>query len=55
LSGDLTVPGDLPAISENIQQDLKSYITKTTGIEVEKVQIRIDDVKKDNKLPKNVE
>jgi uncharacterized alkaline shock family protein YloU len=55
LSGNLTVPGDLPAISENIQQDLKSYITKTTGIQVEKVQIRIDDVKKNNKLPKNVE
>ena len=55
LSGNLTVPGDLPAISENIQHDLKSYITKTTGIEVAKVQIQIDDVKKDNKLPKNVE
>lgn len=55
LSGNLSVPGDLPAISENIQHDLKSYITKTTGIEVEKVQIRIDDVKKNNMLPKNVE
>jgi len=55
LSGKLTVPGDLPAISENIQHDLKSYIKQTTGIQVEKVQIRIDDVKKDNKLPENVE
>ncbi|MFP4198576.1 MAG: alkaline shock response membrane anchor protein AmaP [Halanaerobium sp.] len=55
LSGKLTVPGNLPAISENIQQDLKSYIKKTTGIEVAKVQIRIDDVRKDNNLPEDVE
>jgi len=55
LSGKLTVPGNLPAISENIQQDLKSYIKQTTGIQVEKVQIRIDDVRKDNKLPEKVE
>ncbi|TDO92289.1 cell envelope-related Asp23 family protein [Halanaerobium saccharolyticum] len=55
LSGKLTVPGDLPAISENIQHDLKSYIKQTTGIQVAKVQIRIDDVKKENKLPENVE
>jgi uncharacterized alkaline shock family protein YloU len=55
LSGKLTVPGNLPAISENIQQDLKSYIKQTTGIQVAKVQIRIDDVRKDNKLPEEVE
>jgi uncharacterized alkaline shock family protein YloU len=55
LSGKLTVPGDLPAISENIQHDLKSYIKQTTGIQVAKVQIRIDDVKKENKLPEKVE
>ncbi|RCW61160.1 alkaline shock response membrane anchor protein AmaP [Halanaerobium sp. ST460_2HS_T2] len=55
LSGKLTVPGDLPAISENIQHDLKNYIKQTTGIQVEKVQIRIDDVRKDSKLPENVE
>lgn len=55
LSGKLTVPGDLPAISEDIQHDLKSYIKQTTGIQVEKVQIRIDDVRKDNKLPEEVE
>ena len=55
LSGKLTVPGDLPAISENIQHDLKSYIKQTTGIQVEKVQIRIDDVRKDDKLPQNAE
>ncbi len=55
LSGKLTVPGNLPAISENIQHDLKSYIKKTTGIEVAKVQIRIDDVRKDNNLPEDVE
>lgn len=55
LSGNLTVPGDLPAISESIQHDLKSYIKQTTGIQVEKVQIRIDDVKKGNKLPEKVE
>lgn len=55
LSGKLTVPGNLPAVSENIQQDLKNYIKQTTGIQVEKVQIRIDDVKKENKLPENVE
>ncbi|MGP3779642.1 alkaline shock response membrane anchor protein AmaP [Halanaerobium saccharolyticum] len=55
LSGKLTVPGDLPAISESIQHDLKSYIKQTTGIQVEKVQIRIDDVRKDNKLPEEVE
>jgi|GEM_PF-1094385 uncharacterized alkaline shock family protein YloU len=55
LSGKLTVPGNLPAISENIQQDLKSYIKQTTGIQVEKVQIRIEDVRKDNKLPEKVE
>lgn len=55
LNGNLMVPGDLPAISENIQRDLKSYIKETTGIEVEKVQIRIDNVKKENKLPEKVE
>ncbi|MFW5687025.1 MAG: alkaline shock response membrane anchor protein AmaP [Halanaerobium sp.] len=55
LSGKLSVPGNLPAISENIQHDLKSYIKKTTGIEVAKVQIRIDDVRKDNNLPEDVE
>lgn len=55
LSGKLTVPGNLPAISENIQQDLKSYIKQTTGIQVAKVQIRIDDVRKENKLPEEVE
>lgn len=55
LSGKLTVPGNLPAISENIQQDLKSYIKQTTGIQVAKVQIRIEDVRKDNKLPEKVE
>lgn len=55
LSGNLTVPGDLPAISENIQHDLKSYIKQTTGIQVAKVQIRIDDVRRDNKLPEKVE
>ncbi len=55
LSGKLTVPGNLPAISENIQQDLKSYIKQTTGIQVAKVQIRIDDVRKDNTLPEEVE
>ena len=55
LSGNLTVPGDLPGISENIQHDLKSYIKETTGIQVAKVQIRIDDVKKENKLPEKVE
>jgi len=55
LSGKLTVPSNLPAVSENIQQDLKEYIKQTTGIQVEKVQIRIDDVKKENKLPEKVE
>lgn len=55
LSGKLTIPGNLPAISENIQQDLKSYIKQTTGIQVAKVQIRIEDVRKDNKLPEKVE
>jgi len=55
LSGKLTIPGNLPAISENIQQDLKSYIKQTTGIQVAKVQIRIDDVRKNNKLPEKVE
>lgn len=55
LNGTLTVPGNLPTISENIQQDLKSYIKQTTGIQVAKVQIRIDDVKKNNKLPGKVE
>lgn len=55
LGGTLSVPGDLPAISENIQHDLKSYIKQTTGIQVEKVQIQIDDVKKNAKLPEKVE
>ena len=55
LSGKLTVPGDLPAISEDIQHDLKSYIKQTTGIQVEKVQIRIDDVRKNSQLPEKVE
>lgn len=55
LKGKLTVPGDLPAISESIQHDLKSYIKQTTGIAVEKVQIQIDDVVKSNKLPKKAE
>lgn len=55
LSGDLTVPGDLPAVSENVQHDLKNYIKDTTGIQVEKVQIRINNVKKADKLPEEVE
>lgn len=55
LGGTLSVPGDLPAISENIQHDLKSYIKQTTGIQVEKVQIQIDDVKKNKNLPERVE
>ncbi|ADQ14826.1 alkaline shock response membrane anchor protein AmaP [Halanaerobium hydrogeniformans] len=50
LSGRLTVPGDLPSISENIQRDLKEYIEQTTGIKVAKVQISINDVKKDKNL-----
>lgn len=54
LSGDLTVPGDLPAISESIQHDLKNYIKDTTGIKVAKVQIRIDNVKKEKTLPEEV-
>ncbi|MFW6001389.1 MAG: alkaline shock response membrane anchor protein AmaP [Halanaerobium sp.] len=55
LSGKLTVPGDLPAISENIQKDLKSYINQTTGIQVAKVQIQIEGVKKDENLPDKTE
>lgn len=50
LKGDLTVPGDLPMISENIQRDLKTYIEETTGIQVEKVQFRINNVKKAENL-----
>lgn len=55
LSGDLSVPGDLPVISENIQRDLSNYIKDTTGIKVEKVQIRIDDVRQNEDLPEVVE
>jgi len=55
LSGQLTVPGDLPTISENIQKDLKSYISQTTGIEVAKVQIQIEGVKKEKNLPEKTE
>lgn len=54
LSGDLTVPGDLPTISKNIQHDLKNYIQDTTGIQVEKIQIKIDNVKKEKTLPEEV-
>jgi uncharacterized alkaline shock family protein YloU len=55
LSGKLTVPGDLPTISENIQKDLKNYISQTTGIQVAKVQIQIEGVKKDKNLPDKTE
>lgn len=55
LSGKLTVPGDLPSISENIQKDLKNYINQTTGIQVAKVQIQIEGVKKDKNLPAKTE
>lgn len=55
LSGKLTVPGDLPAVSENIQKDLKNYINQTTGIQVAKVQIQIEGVKKDKNLPDKTE
>lgn len=55
LNGKLTVPGDITSISEDIQRDLKKYIEETTGIQVSKIQIRIDAVKKDDELPEKVE
>jgi uncharacterized alkaline shock family protein YloU len=55
LSGKLTVPGDLPTISEKIQKDLKNYINQTTGIQVAKVQIQIEGVKRDKNLPDKTE
>jgi len=51
LRGKLSVPGDLPSISENIQHDLKNYINQTTGINVAKVQIQIEGVKQAKNLP----
>jgi uncharacterized alkaline shock family protein YloU len=55
LSGKLTVPGDLPTISEKIQKDLKNYINQTTGIQVAKVQIQIEGVKREKNLPDKTE
>jgi len=51
LNGNLTMPGDLPHISREIQDDLKEHVKETIGIDVNKVEILIQDVKKEKKLP----
>ncbi|MGM0603327.1 MAG: alkaline shock response membrane anchor protein AmaP [Bacillota bacterium] len=51
LNGNLTVPGDLPQISREIQTDLQDHVKETVGIDVNKVEILIQDVKKEKKLP----
>ncbi|RCW50539.1 MULTISPECIES: alkaline shock response membrane anchor protein AmaP [unclassified Halanaerobium] len=55
LNGNLTVPGDLPHISQEIQNDLKEHVKETVGIDVNKVEILIQDVKKKKKFPSTSE
>jgi len=54
LRGKVKVSTDIPHLTEKIQVELKDYIEITTGVQVYRIQILIEDIDK-NQLPINLE